>query len=53
MNLNQIDHIAIIVTDLEKARHFYVEQLGFTVVREVYRQDRNFCIKKALSLILT
>ncbi len=41
MNLNRIDHIAIIVTDLEKARHFYVEQLGFTVVREVFRQDRN------------
>ena len=41
MNLNRIDHIAIIVTDLEKARNFYVEQLGFTVVREVFRQDRN------------
>jgi len=40
MKLNKIHHIAIIVSDYEKSRHFYVEQLGFEVIRENYRQER-------------
>ena len=30
-------HIAIIVSDWEKAREFYVEKLGFALIREAYR----------------
>ena len=30
-------HIAIIVSDWDKAREFYVEKLGFALVREAYR----------------
>lgn len=41
MKLSSIHHIAIIVSDLEKAREFYVEKLGFEVVRENYRQERD------------
>lgn len=41
MKLDRVDHIAIIVTDLEKAKHFYVEQLEFAVARELHRPDRN------------
>ncbi|MDD6258803.1 MAG: VOC family protein [Erysipelotrichaceae bacterium] len=41
MKLDQIDHIAIIVTDLDKAEDFYVDKLGFTIIRKEYRQDRN------------
>ena len=41
MNFNQIHHIAIIGSDYEKSRHFYVDLLGFRVIRENYRPQRN------------
>ena len=41
MNLSKIHHIAIIVSDIEKARKFYVDKLGFEVIRENYRKERN------------
>lgn len=40
MKLEQIHHVAIIVSDYKKSKEFYVEKLGFPVVREVYREDR-------------
>ncbi|MCR5537179.1 MAG: VOC family protein [Succinivibrio sp.] len=39
MNLSKVHHIAIIGTDYEKSRHFYVELLGFKVIRENYREN--------------
>ena len=36
-----IHHVAIIVSDYEKARDFYVNKLGFAVVRENFRKERN------------
>jgi len=36
-----IHHVAIICSDYEKSKHFYVEMLGLEIVREVYRQERN------------
>lgn len=36
-----IHHVAIIVSDYEKSKKFYVEQLGFPIIRENYRKDRN------------
>ena len=41
MNLQTVHHIAIIGSDYEKAKHFYVEQLGFSVIRENYRAERD------------
>ena len=41
MKLKSVHHIAIIVSDIEKAREFYVEKLGFAVVRENYRKERD------------
>ena len=41
MKLSSVHHIAIIVSDIEKARGFYVEKLGFEVVRESYRKERD------------
>ena len=41
MELNQIHHVAIIVSDYPKAKAFYVDKLGFPVIREVYREERN------------
>ena len=33
MNLSKIHHIAIIVSDYEAAKDFYVNKLGFSVIR--------------------
>ena len=35
MHLSKIHHIAIIVSDYEAAKNFYVNKLGFSVIREV------------------
>ena len=40
MNLSKIHHIAIIVSDYETAKDFYVNKLGFSVIRENYRPER-------------
>lgn len=40
MKLAAIHHIAIIVSDYEKAKDFYVNKLGFAILRENYREDR-------------
>jgi len=37
---NRIHHIAIICSDYEKSKDFYVNQLGFKIVAEVYREER-------------
>lgn len=36
-----IHHVAIIVSDYEKSKKFYVEQLGLPIIRENYRKERN------------
>lgn len=41
MKLGKIHHIAIIVSDYETAKDFYVHKLGFEVLRENYRKERN------------
>ena len=40
MNLNKIHHVAIICSDYRAAKEFYVEKLGLSLVREVYRPER-------------
>jgi len=41
MNLQKVHHVAIIGSDYQKSRHFYVDLLGFQVLREVYREERD------------
>ena len=41
MNLNLIHHIAIIVSNYEISKNFYVNILGFEIIRENYRKERN------------
>lgn len=41
MKLDVIHHVAIIASDYEKSKEFYVNLLGFEVIREVYRPERN------------
>ncbi len=36
-----IHHIAIICSNYEVSKHFYSEKLGFKIVREVYRKERD------------
>ncbi len=40
MRLSDIHHIAIIVSSYEKAKEFYVDKLGFTVLRDNLRPER-------------
>lgn len=40
MKLNAVHHVAIIASDYEKAKDFYVNKLGLPLVREVYRKER-------------
>ena len=37
---NAVHHIAVIGTNYEASRHFYVDVLGFEVVREVWREEK-------------
>ena len=37
---NKIHHVAIICSDYERSKDFYVNTLGLTVVQEVYREAR-------------
>ncbi|HLK28892.1 MAG TPA: VOC family protein [Puia sp.] len=41
MKIKSIHHIAIITDDYEKSKKFYTEVLGFEIVREVYRNERD------------
>lgn len=40
MDLSKVHHVAIIGSDYERSRHFYVDLLGFQVIRENCREAR-------------
>jgi glyoxylase I family protein len=41
MKLKKIHHIALICSDYEKSKDFYVRILGLTPIKEVYREERD------------
>ena len=41
MFLNEIHHVAIIASDYERTKRFYVEQLELPIIREHYRANRD------------
>ena len=41
MFLTKQHHIAIICSDYAKAKEFYIDKLGFTLTKEVYRPAQN------------
>jgi glyoxylase I family protein len=41
LKLNKIHHIAIICSNYELSKRFYVEILGFNVIREIFRTERD------------
>lgn len=40
VELKQIHHVAIICSDYERSKHFYVDLLGLTIIHETYRAER-------------
>lgn len=40
LNINKIHHVAIICSDYETSKHFYTHIMGFTVIAENYREER-------------
>lgn len=40
MKLTQIHHVAIIVSDYQVSKDFYVNKLGFEIIRENRRKDK-------------
>ncbi|WP_165041261.1 VOC family protein [Dysgonomonas sp. ZJ709] len=40
-NLSRIHHIAIICSDYEQSKDFYVNKLGLKIILETYRTERN------------
>ena len=41
MKTTGIHHVAIICSDYEKSKQFYVEILGFSILKETFRKERN------------
>ena len=41
MFFNHIHHVAINCSDYQKTKEFYVEKLGFEIIRENQRDDKN------------
>jgi glyoxylase I family protein len=40
VNIRAIHHIAILTDDYEQSKRFYTEVLGFEIIRETYRAER-------------
>jgi glyoxylase I family protein len=40
MKIAKIHHIAIICSDYERSKNFYVDLLGFSIIQETYRAER-------------
>ncbi|MGC3981484.1 MAG: VOC family protein [Steroidobacteraceae bacterium] len=41
MNITGVHHVAIIASNYQRSKHFYTEVLGFAVIAENYRAQRN------------
>lgn len=41
MNLTTLHHVAIIGSNYEQSKHFYVDLLGFSIISENYRPERD------------
>ncbi len=41
MNIDKVHHIAIICSDYNKSKNFYVNILGFKIIKETYRGERD------------
>ena len=39
--LEGVHHIAIICSDYQKSKYFYINILGFDIINETYREERD------------
>jgi glyoxylase I family protein len=54
MFLKAVHHIAVICADYEKSKNFYTNILGFSIVREIFRAERNsYKLDLALNNVFT
>ena len=54
LSINKVHHIAIICSDFQKSKAFYTEILGLTIIREIYREERqSYKLDLALNGIYT
>ncbi len=54
MKLKSVHHIAVICADYEKSKFFYTNILGFTIIREIFRADRDsYKLDLALNNVFT
>ena len=48
MLFEKLHHVAIIVSDYQRAREFYVEKLGFTIIKKkVYKTNKHVFLEPA------
>jgi len=40
IGIKNIHHVAILTDDYEVSKHFYTEVLGFEIIKETYREER-------------
>ena len=40
ISINKVHHVAIICSDYKKSKAFYTDVLGLTIIREIYREER-------------
>jgi glyoxylase I family protein len=40
LTINKVHHVAVICSDYPKSKDFYTQILGLTVIREIYREER-------------
>ena len=48
MKLGRIHHVAIIASDYQASKDFYVNKLGLPLIREVWREDRQDWLQQLL-----
>jgi glyoxylase I family protein len=54
ISINKVHHIAIICSDYKKSRAFYTDVLGLTIIREIYREERqSYKLDIALNRVYT
>jgi glyoxylase I family protein len=54
ISINKVHHIAIICSDYQKSKTFYTEVLGLSIIREIYREEReSYKLDLALNGIYT
>ncbi len=54
ISINKVHHVAIISSDYPKSKSFYTQILGLSIIREIYREEReSYKLDLALNGIFT